>query len=61
MQGSHGRLIKLGIEPLMTTEQVAEVIGVSRAVVQRIEKRALLKLRMYCIARKIKLRDLIDE
>ena len=61
MQGAHGRLIKLGIEPLMTTEQVAEVIGVSRAVVQRIEKRALLKLRMYCIARRIKLRDLIDE
>lgn len=61
MQGAHGRLIKLGIEPLMTTEEVAERIGVSRAVIQRIEKRALLKLRLNLIARGIKLRDLLDE
>lgn len=60
MQGAHGRLIKLGIEPLMTTQQVADEMGLSRPVIQRIEKVALTKLRLNCIARGIKLRDLID-
>lgn len=61
MKGSHGWLIKIGIEPRMTTEEIAKEIGVSRAVIQRIERRAIKKLLTYLHTRQIELRDLINE
>ena len=37
---------KLDIKPLMSQRQVADELGISRAAVSAIEKRALAKLRM---------------
>ena len=45
----------------MNQREVAEVLGLSRAMVQKIEERALLKLRMVLIQRGILKEDLIGE
>ena len=45
----------------MNQREVAEVLGLSRAMVQKIEERALLKLRMVLIKRGMLKEDLLGE
>ena len=45
----------------MNQREVAEVLGLSRAMVQKIEERALLKLRMVLIKRGMMKEDLLGE
>lgn len=45
----------------MNQREVAEILGLSRAMVQKIEERALLKLRMVLIKRGMLKEDLLGE
>lgn len=45
----------------MNQREVAEALGLSRAMVQKIEERALLKLRMVLIKRGILKEDFLGE
>ena len=45
----------------MNQREVAEALGLSRAMVQKIEERALLKLRMVLIKRGMLKEDLLGE
>lgn len=45
----------------MTYDEIAAVLGCSKGTVRNIERRALLKLRLALIVRRIKKQDLIEE
>ena len=58
MRGGKNKFEHLGFEPMMTLEEVAEKLGIHRVTAQRLEKSALIKLRLKMIALRLKYNDI---
>ena len=48
---------RMGLDTYMSRQEVAEAMGISRQYVTKLEEQALNKLRLKCLAKKIKLQD----
>ena len=52
---------RMGLDTYMSRQEVAEAMGISRQYVTKLEEQALNKLRLKCLAKRIKLEDLVRD